>query len=395
MKHQKTILPNALLLAALATILVVGTHVAADVLAQPRTQFLPGQTWPDDHGIPINAHGGGVIFHAGTYYWFGQHMIAGEAGNNAQIGVHVYSSTDFYNWKDEGIALKVSADLKSEIIQGCILERPKVIYNPATKKFVMWFHLEIKDQGYRAARSGVAVAESVTGPYTYVGSVRPNAGIWPENLDPALRKPLTAEESADLAKRKFTGGSWDGCPDTLVLRRDFADGQMARDMTLFVDNDGKAYHIYSAEENGTIQISQLTADYLRPAGKYIRLLPGKFNEAPALFKHGGKYFLITSGTSGWAPNAARLASADSIFGPWQELGNPCVGTDEQKAKTFYSQSTHVLPVSGKLDAFIFMGDRWQPTNAIDGRHVWLPIHFDAAGKPSLQWQDRWDLNVFK
>ena len=394
MKHQKTILPNALLLAALATILVVGTHVAADVLAQPRTQFLPGQTWPDDHGIPINAHGGGVIFHAGTYYWFGQHMIAGEAGNNAQIGVHVYSSTDFYNWKDEGIALKVSADLKSEIIQGCILERPKVIYNPATKKFVMWFHLEIKDQGYRAARSGVAVAESVTGPYTYVGSVRPNAGIWPENLDPALRKPLTAEESADLAKRKFTGGSWDGCPDTLVLRRDFADGQMARDMTLFVDNDGKAYHIYSAEENGTIQISQLTADYLRPAGKYIRLLPGKFNEAPALFKHGGKYFLITSGTSGWAPNAARLASADSIFGPWQELGNPCVGTDEQKAKTFYSQSTHVLPVSGKLDAFIFMGDRWQPTNAIDGRHIWLPIHFDAACKPSLQWQDRWDLSVF-
>ena len=395
MKHQKTILPNALLLAALATILVVGTHVAADVLAQPRTQFLPGQTWPDDHGIPINAHGGGVIFHAGTYYWFGQHMIAGEAGNNAQIGVHVYSSTDFYNWKDEGIALKVSADLKSEIIQGCILERPKVIYNPATKKFVMWFHLEIKDQGYRAARSGVAVAESVTGPYTYVGSVRPNAGIWPENLDPALRKPLTAEESADLAKRKFTGGSWDGCPDTLVLRRDFADGQMARDMTLFVDNDGKAYHIYSAEENGTIQISQLTADYLRPAGKYIRILPGKFNEAPAMFKHGGKYFLITSGTSGWDPNAARLASADSIFGPWQELGNPCVGTDEQKAKTFYSQSTHVLPVSGKLNAFIFMGDRWQPTNAIDGRHVWLPIHFDAAGKPFLQWQDCWDLNVFK
>jgi hypothetical protein len=31
------------------------------------TLFRPGQLWLDDHGIPINAHGGGVMFHDGVY----------------------------------------------------------------------------------------------------------------------------------------------------------------------------------------------------------------------------------------------------------------------------------------------------------------------------------------
>lgn len=64
--------------------------------------FRPGQLWPDNHGLHINAHGGGVLFRAGVYYWFGEYKITGEEGNAAQAGVHVYSSTDLYNWKDEG-----------------------------------------------------------------------------------------------------------------------------------------------------------------------------------------------------------------------------------------------------------------------------------------------------
>ena len=62
--------------------------------------------------------------------------VVGEAGNAAHVGVHVYASRDLYNWKDEGIALAVSADPKSPITRGCILERPKVIFNPRTRKFV-------------------------------------------------------------------------------------------------------------------------------------------------------------------------------------------------------------------------------------------------------------------
>ncbi|HMD55654.1 MAG TPA: glycoside hydrolase family 43 protein, partial [Phycisphaerae bacterium] len=293
--------------------------------------FRPGAAWLDDKGVAVNAHGGGILFHDGSYYWFGEHKTEGTAGNKAQVGVHVYSSTNLYSWKDEGVALAVSDDPKSEIAKGCVLERPKVIFNEKTKKFVMWFHLELKGQGYRAARSGVAIADKATGPYRFLYSLRPNAGVWPENVPAELRKPLTKEEQDSLALLKLPGGPVKGqaFPTNLIFRRDFESGQMSRDMNLFVDDDGKAYQIYSSEENGTIQISQLTDDYLKPAGHYIRILPGQFNEAPALFKHAGKYFLITSGTSGWAPNAARLTMADSIMGRWISLGNPCRGTEQQ------------------------------------------------------------------
>lgn len=80
-----------------------------------------------------------------------------------------------------------------------------------------------------------------------------------------------------------------------------------------------------------------------------------------------------SGCTGWNPNAARSAVAPSIWGPWTELGNPCV--DEGFELTYHSQSTFILPVNGKKDAFIYIGDRWKPENAIDGRYVWLPISF--------------------
>ena len=96
------------------------------------SQFKPGKVWRDNNGVHINAHGGGVMLHGDTYYWFGEHKIAGKAGNTAQVGVHVYSSKDLYHWKDEGIALNVSKDPKSEITKGCIMERPKVIYNAKT-----------------------------------------------------------------------------------------------------------------------------------------------------------------------------------------------------------------------------------------------------------------------
>ena len=117
------------------------------------TSFHPGEVWYDTDSVPINAHGGGILYHKGIYYWFGEHKIEGEAGNKAQVGVHCYSSKDLYNWKNEGIALPVvEDDPDHDIARGCILERPKVIYNAKTRKFVMWFHLELKNQVYKAAQ---------------------------------------------------------------------------------------------------------------------------------------------------------------------------------------------------------------------------------------------------
>lgn len=357
------------------------------------SSFRPGRLWPDDHGVHINAHGGGVLFHNGCYYWFGEHKIEGEAGNLAHVGVHVYSSRDLYNWSDAGIALKVSDDPGSDLARGCILERPKVIFNPCTKKFVMWFHLEPRDAGYSAARSGVAVADQVTGPFRFVKSFRPNAGIWPVNVKDSEKRPLNADERARLESMALGGAPMPYYPKDLIFRRDFAGGQMARDLTLFVDEDGSAYHIYASEDNGTLHISQLSDDFLAPAGKFARIFPGRFHEAPAMMKRRGKYFLITSDCTGWAPNPARVSVAEDIFGPWEELGNPCFGTGEQIAATFGAQGAFILPVQGRADAAIFMADRWTPNNAIDGRYVWLPIEFHHD-VPMFRWHDEWDLRVF-
>ena len=37
------------------------------------TEFRPGQVWNDTDGNPINAHGGGVLYHEGIYYWYGEY----------------------------------------------------------------------------------------------------------------------------------------------------------------------------------------------------------------------------------------------------------------------------------------------------------------------------------
>lgn len=350
--------------------------------------FTPGALWPDNNNIHINAHGGGMLYQNGTYYWFGEHKTEGEAGNLANVGIHCYSSKDLYHWTDQGIALSVVAnDPSSDIAKGCILERPKVIFNPKTKKYVLWFHLEPKGGGYSGAMSGIAVSDRVTGPYTYLKALRPNAGVWPINVldvHKSGRRPSPSEE------QQFTGGSLPASPDDLnILGRDKEKGQMARDMNLFVDDDGKAYHIYSSEENSTLHIAELNTDYTGYSGKYARFFAGRFMEAPAMFKKDGNYYLIMSGCTGWGPNAARSAIASSIWGEWKELGNPCRGADAEL--TFHSQSTYVLPVQGKNNTFIYMGDRWTPENAIDGRYVWLPIRFEGE-KPVIEWKDSWTIS---
>ncbi|MGB7394754.1 MAG: glycoside hydrolase family 43 protein [Pricia sp.] len=355
---------------------------------EKRTSFEPGAIWKDSEGTPINAHGGGILIFDSTYYWFGEHKIAGPKGNTSQVGVRVYSSKDLYNWENEGVALEVKEDTTSMLQRGSVIERPKVIYNDTTGKFVMWFHHELKGQGYDAAMTGLAVADNAIGPYEYLDSFRIHPGVWPLNLSKEQReeaaKVFNDEESTRLEKRNK--GAY--------LYRDFEGGQMSRDMTLFKDDDGTAYHITSSEENATLLISKLADDYLSLTDEYVRVFPGGNNEAPAILKKDSKYFMITSGLTGWAPNPARSSVADDMLGPWKSLGNPVRGSKKEKKTTFESQSTYIIPVQGKENAYIFMADRWRPKNPIDGRYVWLPIEF-VEGKPILRWKEKWDMGTFE
>jgi beta-galactosidase len=300
--------------------------------------FMPGAVWHDTNGDTINAHGGGVIYVSKRYYWFGE-----KRARHASEGVNVYSSTDLYNWKHEALALAPLDDLTSDITRGCVFERPKVIYNKKTQKYVMWFHLELKGKGYNAARAGVAVADKVTGPYTFLHSFRPN-------------------------------------------------GNMSRDMTLFVDDDGAAYHMYSSRENYDLRIARLTDDYLHPTTK-DSLLFSRHREAPAILRYKNQYWLFTSGCTGWDPNRASIHVADSLFGPWKFVPeNPMSGPGADK--TFGGQSTFILPVQGRKDAFIFMADKWNPKNLKDSRYLWLPLQF-PNGVPVVEWKENWNLSYLE
>lgn len=287
----------------------------------------PGEKWLDTDGHFINAHGAGVLYYNDTYYLFGEikkgktWLVPGQQWEDYRVpagGISCYSSKDLKSWKYEGVALApVKGNPASDIDTGKVIERPKVIYNNKTRQFVMWMHIDAKDYSY--SQSGVAVSKTPAGPYHYIRSVKPN-------------------------------------------------GQMSRDMTLFKDENGKAYLIYSSEQNNTMQICLLSYDYLSPTKTYSRILINRRREAPTLFKNKGKYYLITSGCTGWSPNAATYAVADKILGPYQEFGNPCQGPGAEM--TYEAQSTYVLPVK---TGYIFMADKWNKLDLEKSTYIWLPL----------------------
>lgn len=362
--------------------------MVAAVEAQALDEIRPGQEWPDRKGEHINAHGGGLLFHEGKYYWYGENRPA--RGFTTEVGVEVYSSSDLMNWEDEGVALAVSDEAGHDIERGCIMERPKVVRNPKTGKFVMLFHLELKGQGYAAARVGFAESDSPVGPFRFIRSLRPNAGKWP--VDFSRRDIRKAKKLKEADYKEWWTPEWrEAIREGLLLARDVPGGQMSRDMTVYVDDDGKAYHIYSAEENLTLNIAELADDYLDYTGRYVRVAPGGQNEAPAIFKRDGVYWMITSGCTGWAPNEARMFKATSLWGPWEQLPSPFVGKDAKKS--FHTQGTYIFKVEGTEDGFVFMADRWNPRSLKNSRHIWLPIDFEADSTPVIRWVDNWSPDV--
>lgn len=225
---------SILKLTIVTTVILLGSLIQAQ---GNYAEFRPGQVWKDTEGTAINAHGGGMLVLENTYYWFGEHKVAEGKGNTAQVGVQVYSSKHLYNWKNEGVVLAVKEDTTSMLQRGSVVERPKVIYTDTTNQFIMWFHHELKGQGYKAAMTGVAVADKVTGPYEYLNSFRIHPGVWPQDFtekDQQKAAGIFQDKDSDRDEKRNNGA---------YLYRDFEGGQMSRDMTLYKDDDGSAYHI--------------------------------------------------------------------------------------------------------------------------------------------------------
>lgn len=347
--------------------------VAAALAASALDTLPNGAEWFDTDGRRINCHGGNILKTDSLYYWYGEHRPGFEA--DYQKGVACYSSPDLINWRDEGIALEVLADTTSSLRKGCTIERPKCVYCPSTGKYVLWFHHELKGRGYAAAQCGVAVSDSPSGPFTLLHSGRVNPGVHAENFDPAMKGHQWAEANGDWWTPEWHRAVSEG----MFAERDLEGGQMSRDMTIFIDDDGKAYHIYSSEENLTLHIAELTDDYTAHTGRYVRLFPGGHNEAPVLFKRDGTYWMICSGCTGWAPNEARMFSASDIMGPWTQHPTPFTGDGSDKS--FGTQGAFPLTVDGQV---IFVADEWHPKRLADSRYWWLPIEFSSDSLPVIR-----------
>jgi len=342
-----------------------------------------GSLWPDDNGVHINAHGGSILRHDRKWYWYGEHKTAGWNGRLAWVGVRVYSSADLEHWIDRGVALSVSDDPASPICRGQRIERPKVIFCRETGKFVMYFHSA--DDSHARAEMGVAVADRPEGPFRFLYAERAEKGLWPVDVTPddrdeerIARAPRWDEPHSPQWRVRVSQGA--------VLGRDLAAGQAVRDQTLFVDDDGKAYHIYASEDNSTMHIAELTRDYLHHTGKYARLLRGRWQEAPILFKRDGVYYMMNSGCTGWSPNPAHGLRAENIRGPWREFGNPCRGEDPVSGTgpetTFGCQGACAFSAGGRQYVML---DRWNMADFIDSRYVWLPVAFHDDGTFSVTW----------
>ena len=276
------------------------------------------------------------VWEDGRLYVYASHDIAPPRGCDLMDRYHVFSTDDMINWTDHGEILS-SDQVPWGRKEGGFMWAPDCAYRNGTYYF--YFPHPSETDWNDSWKIGVATSDKPAEGFKVQGYI--------EGMDPMI------------------------------------------DPCVFVDDDGKAYHIYSSEDNLTLQIAELADDYLSHTGKYIRIFPGGHNEAPAIFKKEGTYWMITSGCTGWDPNKARLLTADSMLGEWKQLPNPCVGEDADK--TFGGQSTYILPLPEK-GQFFFMADMWRPKSLADSRYIWLPVQFDDKGVPFIKWMDRWNFD---
>ena len=350
-----------------------------------RHAIYPGQVWLDTDGQRIQAHGGSIFYENDTFYWYGENKERTAPGNGIwHWGVRLYSSKDLYNWKSEGIILPPSDDPSSPLHPSKHVDRPHIIYNKRTRKYVMW--VKIMDRLYDTDEPisqfmSVCVADSITGPFTFVHALHPL-------------------------------------------------GMNSGDFDLVVEpTDGKAY-IYFERVHTELICADLSDDYLTVTGYYTSHFPRRqppfVREAPAHFFRRGTHYLFTSGTTSYYPNPSEIASSDMYHGPWVCLGDPHIG--DERHTSFDTQITSVFRHPKKKDLYIALADRWltdlpderpdiagwfermfnpdlepltgdpfrgvSAVNTSLADYVWLPVRFDRD-RPTLVWMDEWRVEDYE
>ncbi|KAI1854477.1 hypothetical protein JX266_000595 [Neoarthrinium moseri] len=301
---------------ALAPLLAVIGAVQASL------QIVPGGTWTTSNNEHLQAHGGGLIKVNDTYFLMGEDKTSGSAFQN----VNCYSSQDLVVWTYVGALLSRTGS--GDLGPSRVIERPKVIYNDKTRKYVLWMHVD--SSNYGEAKVGVATGDTVCGKYEYKGSFQPL-------------------------------------------------GKQSRDMGLFKDDDGKGYLLTEDRQNG-LRIVALSDDYLTVTTNTY--LWKDSIEAPALLKLGGRYYMFGSKLTGWDPNDNVYSTSTSLSSGWSAWKTFA----DSGSKTYTSQTNFVLK-TGESSA-VYLGDRWVSKNLMASTYVWLPLSISGTSvsmKNAVSW----------
>lgn len=301
------------LLGVLAACLLPVTQAHAAAVS-----FTTGAARTDQNGNALQLHGLGIIKVGSTWYGFGEDKTGETSSDTSFQDIPCYTSTDLSNWTYQGVAL--AGQSTGDLGPKRIVERPKVMYNASTGKYVMYMHIDSLD--YSAARVGVATSSTPCGPYTYRGSFRPL-------------------------------------------------GNLSRDIGLFQDTDGIAYLLSEDRDNG-LRIDRLSADYLSvdSAVAVLGSSGGGSVEAPAMVKVNGTYYVLGSHLTGWSLNDNIYATATSLGGSWSSFRDfAAPGTN-----TYGSQTANVITVQGSSGStYLYAGDRWNTSDLGSSKLIWLPM----------------------
>jgi len=321
-----------------------GAAIAALVLAA--SQGAPAQTirndvfWTDTSGTPIYSQGGGILKVGRRYYWYGAkyeeavayarppHVPAKTPHFSA---VTVYSSENLVDWRFEGNAIAAGA-AGQRFARDAWMGRMGVVYNARTRKYVLVSQYAGKETG-----PGIVFATSDTpaGPFVFA---RHQAAI-----------------------------------DNVATRT-------SGDQTLFVDDDGKPYLIFSGSgDRRSLYVAPLVGpDYLHigPATN-VYTAPGGGREGNAMFRYKVRYYFCSSELHGWNASRSYYMTAASITGPYTPE-RMLEGTDADFSHV--SQNGFFVPVNGSAaTTILYAGDRWSDFagNGI-GYNVWVPLTFRGA-----------------
>ncbi len=237
--------PSARVLVTLCILACVAGAAAAEQPQFRKVTISNTEPRRDITGAIVDAHDGNLLFADGRYYLYGT-AYGNSAGFSINNRFRVYSSPDLKQWTFEGELLKSPPD--------GIHYNPSVVYNPRTRKYVLWYNWYPK---LWDGLVGVAVSDTPIGPFTIV-----NPHV---QLSQADQKPGAG--------------------------------------TLFVDDDGTGYYIYNAIgalfgtsaganlPDHSVRVERLTPDFLDSTGQVSDVLASGC-EATSMFKRDGRYYAL-------------------------------------------------------------------------------------------------------